>query len=56
MELRQRIRAGRPVAEFLLFMNDHEEVAAKLRCLMHALGERGVPYQGRPKFVSPPTS
>lgn len=47
-EIKARIDEGRPVAEYVLFGNDHDEVARKLRDLsadLPALGARARVYE-----------
>lgn len=43
-ELRDRVRSGRPAAEFVLLLNDHEEIAARLLTLVRELLGQGVHF------------
>ena len=40
-EAKQRIESGRPIVEFLLYYNDHDEIARRLRELMIAIPQLG---------------
>src|SRR5215471_764004 len=40
-EAKQRIESGRPIVEFLLYYNDHDEIARRLRELMVAIPQLG---------------
>jgi len=40
-EAKQRIESGQPLVEFLLYYNDHDEIALRLRGLMTALPQHG---------------
>jgi hypothetical protein len=40
-EVRQCIESGQPLVEFLLYYNDHDEIARRLRGLMTALPQLG---------------
>jgi hypothetical protein len=44
-EIQRRIGSGLPLFECVLFMNDHEEVAAKLRALVATLSEVGADFR-----------
>ncbi len=41
-DAKQRIESGRPLVEYLLFYNDHDEIAQRLRELMTVLPRSGV--------------
>jgi hypothetical protein len=40
-EAKLRIESGQPLVEFLLYYNDHDEIARRLRVLMTALPQLG---------------
>jgi hypothetical protein len=40
-EAKQRIESGRPLVEYALFYNDHDEIAGRLRELMSELPRHG---------------
>jgi hypothetical protein len=40
-EAKQRIESGRPLVEYLLYYNDHDEIAQRLRELMTVLPRSG---------------
>ena len=40
-EAKQRIESGRPLIEFLLYYNDHDEIARRLRELLTAIPQLG---------------
>jgi hypothetical protein len=40
-EAKQGIESGQPLVEFLLYYNDHDEIARRLRGLMNALPQLG---------------
>jgi hypothetical protein len=44
-DAKQRIESGRPLVEYLLFYNDHDEIAQRLRELMTVLPRSGARLQ-----------
>ena len=41
-KVRHQLQTGAPIAEYILFYNDHDEVAAKLRKLVEELPQYGL--------------